>query len=696
MMPMRRPVASALAALVLSAPAVVADELAVTAGWDQQAFVGRKDRLDLKLSRPLLPGDGRLGVVLGTLDLSDLFRTVPSGLAYGPGAVPLPAGEHDLVVSRVAQGGKWTEIARFKLKVRTRGGLDSSSATPVADLANKGQVSEGHRPDSAAPARATFQDLTAQLGWRTEHVRGNFAIRTNLNVTGVSFQQEALRFGTLQEEAPKVDLAGYGVEIQKGWAKVALGQVSFGTQKHLMSSFGSRGVVLTLSPGKVVSLKVGAMNGSSIVGWDNFLGLATADHQMRSATLGFELFPSRPGGFRLELSALDGSLQPVSGFTQGAIQSAEKSQGGAASLLFSDAAQRLRIEAGFARTRFQAAPDPQLEEGLTVRPIPDKTRNARFADVTVTPFPTIAVSPTTQATFSVVFRHERVDPQYRSVAAFAQADRLQNGFDVNGMVGPLTLTGSFLWMEDNLDELPNVLKSKTNRAAGNVGLALPILFGRQEKQATWLPVITLNAEQTHQYGANVPVNAEALETFIPDQVGTVAGAQLAWQAGIVQLGYRFGWSFQDNRQRGRDTADLRNTINGISAGVTPFGTVGLSVVFAFEQADNLETGRTDETRRLGGSLTWMLFKDTNLSVNASTTFGRDQARTSENDSKELAAELSQGFRLGKLLPLSAEGVRGRAFVRYTSRLSSSFDTTFGLDSSSAGWQWNTGVALSLF
>lgn len=687
---------AAVAALALREGLARAEEvLRVSAGWDEQAFVSRRARIELKLSRPLLPEDGRLGVVIGTLDLSGLFRPVPGGAACGPGA-PLLTGEQEVVVSKVSAAGEWTELGRLKLKVRTRAGFDTANVAPVADLANKGQIAEGHHPESAAPARETFQDVTAQLGWRTEHVRGDFAIRTNVNVTGVSFRNEALRFGTLAEKAPKLDLAAYGLELQKGWAKLALGQVSLGTQKHLMNAFASRGLALTLSPGKVVSLSVGGMNGSSIVGWDNLLGLSTAEHQMWTATLGFELLPSRPGGFRLELSGLDGSVQPIAGFTQGAVQSAEKSQGGAARLLVSDTAQRLRLEAGFARSRFRAAEDPQLEEGLPVRKIPDKTRNAWFADFAVTPFPTITISEKTQGTLSVLLRHERIDPQYRSVAAFTQADRLQNGFDVNGALGPLSLNAAFLWSEDNLDEVPSILKTKTSRAAGNLGVALPTLFGSAERQATWLPVLTLNAEETHQYGASVPVNADALETFIPDQVGSVAGAQLAWQAGIVQLGYRYGWSFQDNRQRGRETADLRNRTHAVNAGVSPFGTVGLRVELALERADNLETGRTDEVRRLGGSLTWQVFKDTNLSVNASTTLGHDAARTTENDSKELAAELSQAFRFGKLLPLSVEGVRGRAFLRYASRLSSSFDTTFGTDSATSGWQWNTGVSLSLF
>lgn len=685
-----------LAAGLFARALLGAEELTITAGWDEAAFVGARDRLELTLSRPLLPEDGSLGVVLGTLDLSALFEPVPTGLVYGPGGVPLPAGEHDLLVYRVAAGAEWTELARFRLKVRTRAGFDSASFVPVADLANKGQVAEGHRPESAAPARETFQDLTTQLGWRSEHVRGDFSVRTNVNVTGTTFRDEALRFGTLGEDAPKVDLAGWGVELRKGWAKLDLGQVSFGAQRHLVNAFASRGAVLTLSPGSVFSFSAGAMNGSQIVGWDDFLGVATAEHRMLAGTLGLELVPSRPGGFRLELSMLDGSLQPLAGFNQGAVQSAEKSQGGAARLLFSDAAQRLRLEAGFARTRFQAAEDAELEDGLDVTAIPDVTRNAWFADVTLTPFPSIRVSETTTATFSILARHERIDPQYRSVAAFVQADRLQNGFDVNGSLGPLTLNASFLWSEDNLDDLPNVLKTKTSRSAGTLGLALPALFGSPEKQATWLPVLTVTAEETHQYGANTPVDAEFVASFVPDQVGTVAGGQLTWQVGAFQLGYRYGWSFQDNRQEERESSDLRNRVHGVNAGFSPFGTVGVTVELSFERADNLETGRTDETRRLGGSVTWQPFRDTTLSVLASTTLGRDAERTSENDSEELAAEASQAFRLGKVLPLSAEGLRGRAFVRYASRRSSSFDRTFGFETATSGWQWLTGLSLSLF
>ena len=112
----------------------------------------------------------------------------------------------------------------------------------------------------------------------------------------------------------------------------------------------------------------------------------------------------------------------------------------------------------------------------------------------------------------------------------------------------------------------------------------------------------------------------------------------------MQLGYRYGWSFQDNRQEGRETSDLRNRVHGINAGLSPAQTIGLQVELSLERADNLETGRTDETRRLGASVTWQPLKDTSLLVNASTTLGWDEVRTSETDGEELAAELSLPLR----------------------------------------------------
>ncbi len=684
-----RPRALLLGTALLLAPGTVAsaDEPTVTPSWDQETFVNGRTRIELRLSRPLAPEEGRLAAVLGALDLSDLLRQVePGRYVYGPAAPPLPAGEAEVVVSRVSPGGAWTEIGRLRLKVRTAGGFDSVTVAPAADLANKGQVAEGHHPDEPAPPRATFQDLTAQLGWRTEHVRGDLAIRTNVNVTAVTFLEEALRFGTLGAGAPRADLAAWGVELQKGWAKVTLGAVSAGTERHLLNAFGSRGIVLRVAPGRVFSLEAGVANGTAIVGWDNVLGVAEAEHRMRFATLGLELVPSRPNGFRVELSWLDGSVQPVPAFTQGAVQSAEKSEGGAARLILSDAGQHLLLDAGFARSRFRAAADPQLEEGLDVRSIPAKTRDARYADLTVSPF----------AGLSVAFHHERVDPQYRSVAVGVQADRLQNGFEVNGTFGALSLAGSGTWSEDNLDEVPSILNTKTNRAAANVALTLPVLFASGGAPASWLPTLTVGADRTHQYGVGTPTNADAVGSFIPDQVSANALGQAAWQLGSVQVGYQLGWSFQDNRQEGREAADLRNTTNAITLALAPAPSLGLNAEAGIERADSLETGTSVETRRLRAGLSWQPLPRTTVLLNVSTTLGRDRARTSESDATELSAEASQGFALGRLLPFSAEGVRGRAFVRYSSHQASSFDQTIGIRSATAGWQWNTGVTLSLF
>src|SRR5262249_61150929 len=124
------------------------------------------------------------------------------------------------------------------------------------------------------------------------------------------------------------------------------GPPTLGTSGHLINSFGSRGPPLSTPLGKRSDLSLPALNGTSIVGWNNFFGLDRRKHQILSATLGFEFIGQRPGGLRLEAAALSGSLQPIAGFNQGVINDAEQSKGGSLRLLATDKAQRLKLEGG--------------------------------------------------------------------------------------------------------------------------------------------------------------------------------------------------------------------------------------------------------------------------------------------------------------------------------------------------------------
>lgn len=127
--------------------------------------------------------------------------------------------------------------------------------------------------------------------------------------------------------------------------------MGFGQQRHLINGFNSRGTLIAYAPGDRVALSFAATNGTNVVGWDNILGLGEPDHRVMSGALGIEAL-ERPGALRLDLTWLGASVLPRSGFNQGEITDAEQSNGLGLTLRAATAGNRLRLEAGLARSRY--------------------------------------------------------------------------------------------------------------------------------------------------------------------------------------------------------------------------------------------------------------------------------------------------------------------------------------------------------
>ena len=182
---------------------------------------------------------------------------------------------------------------------------------------------------------------------------------------------------TLSSRGSAVELT---VQLERGRTVLGLGHVSAGSHRHLMNGFASRGVSATVRGG-VASLAVGAVNGSSIVGWNNISGLNNGDHRVYSATLGLELRPRRPGALHLDATVLDGSLLPQTSFTQGAVVDAERSTGGGVQLSATTPGERLRAAAGYSRSRFDNPDNDQELTGTSgVVPVERETRGDFHGD----------------------------------------------------------------------------------------------------------------------------------------------------------------------------------------------------------------------------------------------------------------------------------------------------------------------------
>lgn len=660
----------------------------ITPSFDATRWVPARERIVLELSQPT---SARLAIFAGTLDITPLFEITPTSLRYRAGVPPLPPGEQEITVYAVPDEGDWQELGRFPIRVLTRRGFEKSMAKPSLDLTNKGQLDQDQNPAESFSAREKYQDLTAQAGLATEHQRGDFTFRTQANVTGVSYVNEALRFGEKGVDAPRVDLAAYRVEMQKGLMNLAVGHVGFGNQRHLVNGFNSRGAVLTLGAGKPVYVSLGIANGTSIVGWDNVVGLQEQQHRMLSTTIGFELIPSRPGGARLEASLLNGSLLPLNGFTDGGVRSAEKSRGAGLRLLLSDRSQRITIDGGWVRSRFRPQQDLQLEEGLAVTAIPETERDAAYLDATLALVNNRKVG-SQQASLSATLSFERVEPLFRSVATYAQADLLRGGLSLNGMLGPLALQVGTLRSEDNLEDIRSLLKTKTNQTSANVALALSTLFAGK-RGSRWIPTLTVGGTRTKQYGAWLPENAGYSETHVPDQISLAAQGALEWQVQPVRFGFRGSWSDQDNRQVGRVLADFLASSGSAFLGFTVGPRLDVTYEFSLEEQRSIEFDTRERNRRHGVTASWRLFGDVALAGNYSQTYGRDGNRTNERRSSDAFAELSSGFRLWRT---PQQQNRSRIFVRYSNRDASTFDRLFDIANESDGWALTSGVNVSVY
>lgn len=666
--------------------------LSVTPEFSTDEWHASDVEIDLRVSPPLVREAGRLAVFLGETDLTPLFIVRPERLTYPAHTLDLPAGESELVVHLVTPDDRWTEVARIPLRILTPSGFETASFDPKLDLGNEGQIAEGHAPDENRPPRDTFQDINAFTGFSTIHARDGWTVQSQLNVVGVSHREKALRFGEKGDDAPRFDLSDYRIDVEKGIARGSLGHVSFGANRHLINGFGSRGATLSLRLGSRADLAAAWLHGTSIVGWSHFMGFDRRQHRMAGATLGLEAFPSRPGSLRLEATTLRGSILPLSGFNQGAITDAEESRGWGVRLVAATPSQRGRVEAGYSRNRFDNPADPFLSQGADLVVVQETTRGARYLETSFAVVPGWAVTQAIQASLTTSYRHERVEPLYRTVAAFVQADRSNHVFEIQGAIGELALQLSHQRYRDNLDDIPSILITRGRDHALSASVPFAFVFGVASRPV-WLPHVSYRYQRVHQKGDGVPENSDARPTFVPDQVSAVHGLGFDWQGARWRTSYRIDRSSQDNRQPERERADNTDRAQSVSLGFTPLASIILSVDLTLSRAENKEIDRTDRTRRLGLGADWQATETMSLGTRWSRTDGEDDSNIRESGNSDLSAQVTQRLDRWKV---AGWPLPGQIFVRFGRQTSRSLDREFQFEDSRRNWAVNTGLSLTAF
>jgi hypothetical protein len=675
-------------AQTVAPPAITVGTLADAPSWIRPAEVAR-----FALSRAIASGDGRIAVLVGDTDWTGLTDTTGTVLALRPAGVGFPPGEHVVSVYLVGPANQWSAVGQTTLRVLTAGGFEKAVTTPAVDVGLTGQAALHREPPQPPTERDTYQDLSVRAGIATTHAKNGWTTTSQAQVVGVSEQSQALRYATAQDEAPLVDLGSYQVGLRNHTLSLSAGHGSFGSHRMLLDMFASRGVSGTVRLGPVVDVSLAAVNGSTIVGYDNVLGLADDDHRIVNATVGLEVLPARRGALRVAASLVDGAVTPATNVNQGAIRDPEESHGLGVQVQATDVRARFRLDAGVARSRFVNPADPTSPPSLVIVPVRESTRDARYVDVSYALLQGAKLGDAALANLTAAFRHSRVDPLYRTVALPVRADLYQNAVDVTAGLGAFTSQFTYDVSRDNLAAIASVLTTRSRQILWSSALPLQTFAGTSPGAAAW-PTLSYSLSRVHQAGDGLPERGlfDSISQ-VPDQVSLNQTLGVTWQGAVWRGGYSWNRSHQDNRQVGRERADLLNVVHTISVGAMAATTLDAGVEFAFENADNRELTRTDRTRRVSVTAAWRPAARTNVAAVLTRNLLQDEPRTSERRTTDATVAFTQGvsFRRGR-----PDGPGAQFFVRYVNQ------TVYGLvfalpaPDQTRFWTLNTGLTFRVF
>jgi hypothetical protein len=119
----------------------------------------------------------------------------------------------------------------------------------------------------------------------------------------------------------------------------------------------------------------------------------------------------------------------------------------------------------------------------------------------------------------------------------------------------------------------------------------------------------------------------------------------------------------------------------------------LNLDISLESAKNFETGRIDNTDRIGANVNWRMSQRAVLAATVSTIFAGDVTEISRSRNAEL--DLQWSYRLG-VERSRFRKMQSQFFVRYANRYARSLDNLFGLNSLTKVQTLNMGLSFTFF
>ncbi len=684
---MKRRTFPALLALLLALPAVLSAEVVQQHNFSD--WIGHDAIVELAVDPAKVASD-RLRLMIGSQDYSALLEFDGHWLRLRPQGFVLPSGEQELVLYRLDDGDQWQELQRLPLRVLTPRGFESAQTTPRLQLGGKSQVHERARGNATPSQRPTYADLTGQGGVSGQWLRGPWRLSAQGNAVGSSYRQEALRFASRADRAPKIDLADYLLEA--GWHehRLALGHVGYGNHPLLIDNLAHRGLRYGGStPAWEQQFGVAMMRGSAIVGWSDLLGFIEREHRVLATS-----WSARPWRAalapRIELTYTQASVLPENSFDVGEVRDAERSSGWG--LRATAAAERLEYDLLAARSRYRNPDDPLLSGDSVLVPVREVEQGAASARL-LWRMP-LNVEPWAgwPLTAEVEGNWQRTDPLYRTVGAFVQPDHHNLGGQLRLGLGMLAMQISAQHSHDNLDDLDSLLTTKTAQRSLAIQAPLPAIVG--ERLRPFLPDLSASWLRVHQRAGNTP--DPFLSGFdpshLPDQMNTNWSLSANWRWRPLDLGINYAGFHQDNRQPGRERSDFLHGNLNAQLNWRLHERFGLGLTWGRGRNHDYENTLTRYTHSRGVTGNWSITDRLALALGINQQREHDSAGNQRRRSLSSDGQLSWSFELAR----GDYRLPGQWFLRWGRQRSSFIDQLFGIDDDNDMFAVNTGLSFTFF
>ena len=661
--------------LVCPLTASAAEQVSVSAtSFQSETWIKPTEPIRIKLDRMPSAKEGKIAVFIGGTDVTSQFKVSGDELVYDPRVVKLPSGEQDVSVHLVRGPNQWAEVGKIKIRVLTRAGFEKVDVAPRLDTSLLVPFDEEASGDAPRAANNNHPSGTFSTGVNATAVHKHGEFGTQWNFLGVTEPEQALEFSTENTEAPRFDLSDYLVTLKNEDADLQVGHISYGHHRHLLDQVAHRGIMGSYKFGDRVTVSLASMNGSSIVGYDNFVGLSDRHHNITAGTIGVQLLKGERLDSLLETTLLTGQIKAISDFNAGEVVDTEKSQAIGFRLLTNAFNRRARSDLSWARATNEHPFDSQTDMGADIG-IHKTTDDARYGEAAVDLLSQQKLWGSRTASFTATVRHEQVEPQFRSLAAFTTSDQQMNEVVLDGNVAGVAAQFAHTWTQDNLDDVSSILKTKTRAATFSVSSSLGTFAPEEYSGKPWWPSVSYTFNRVNQFSANRPIpelsgffagtfgnNHEPVSASLPHLISTANTVIVAWTGERWNAQYRLARVLQDNRQDGMEHADVLTVTQGVGGGVKVFDKLNVNAAYEeTRQHDGMiEMNRYTKTRSLG--FDWEFLPKWNATGNYSRTWEADSIGTASSFANVLETDLSRRFELPT--GLNKRKVPGRVWLRY--------------------------------